>query len=280
LTLADLGVPAETEATIDTAHALRIAATLNREVDVADGAPLPSLWHWAYFTPTARTEHLGLDGHPRLVSPQLEGLPRRMWGAGSVTWHGALIVGQMARRLTRLASVKATQGASGNLLIVGLDHQYLQGDRVVIDEQQSIVYRSPGDPVPLPVDRGTLEPPEDVAQGEIRPDEPQLFRFSAITFNAHRIHYDRPYATAVEGYPGLVVHGPLTSMNLANHVECTTQRPLAYWQFRATAPMFAGCRQWLRSSPADSEGHGEAEVLRNDHVVAMTATYRIGDPRE
>ena len=279
LTLDDLGIPGVTEAVLDTAHARRIAATLDSATAVRAGEPLPSLWHWAYFTPTAATASLGHDGHPRLSSPRLAEFPRRMWGAGTVTWQGDLVVGEPATRTTTITSVKNTTGATGALMIVGLQHVYGQGDHDVIVEQQSIVYRGPADPVPLPVDAAAPTPDAGVVQYERRPDPALLFRFSAVTFNAHRIHYDAPYAADVEGYPGLVVHGPLTSLQLAHHVERTTGRCLGRWQFKATAPMFAGCVQWFQCHPVAHDGTGVARVVRNDGAVAMEATYQMVDHR-
>ena len=275
LTLDDLGVPAVTTVVIDLAHVGRIAATLDHDAPIAPGDALPSLWHWAFFTPTTATTGLGADGHPRLASPRLADFPRRMWGAGTVTWSHDLRVGEPATRTTVLASTKTTSGASGALLIVGLEHRYTQGDREAIVEQQSLVYRAQGDPVAMPHDSAEPVPTDGVVQCEHRPDPALLFRFSAITFNAHRIHYDAPYAREVEGYPGLVVHGPLTSLRLAQHVEQSTGARLAQWQFKATAPMFAGCRQWFQCHPPTAEGAGEARVVRNDGAEAMQAHYRL-----
>lgn len=275
LTLDDLGLPVVTDALIDRAHAVRIAATLDSPNSVDDGDRLPSLWHWAYFTPSAATANLGTDGHPRLISEQLGPFPRRMWGAGSVTWSGDFTVGQVATRTTQLVSTKATSGATGALLIVGLEHRYTQGSRDIAVEQQSIVYRGQGDPVPMPQDGEPPVAPDGSTQREGRPSEALLFRFSAITFNAHRIHYDLPYATGIEGYPGLVVHGPLTSLQLAHHVEQSTGHLLVRWQFKATAPMFAGCRQWFQCDAPAAERTGEARVVRNDGAVAMQAQYTL-----
>ncbi len=275
LTLDDLGLAATTEALIDQAHAMRVAATLDVSVDLTDGSVLPSLWHWTYFTPTTATAGLGPDGHVRLTSPVVAPYPRRMWGAGEVTWHADLRVGAPAVRTTTLASVKHTEGASGALLIVGLQHHYHQHDALIIEEEQSIVYRGEGDPVTLPLEGPMPQPEPGVNQREGRPDPALLFRFSAVTFNTHRIHYDLAYATDIEGYPALVVHGPLTSLQLAQHVESTHARALASWRFKATAPMFCNGRQWFQCGPADRAGDGEARVLRADGIQAMSARYRL-----
>lgn len=279
LTLEDLGVPAFTQVELTVDHARQIAATLDSDAPIRAGEPLPTLWHWAYFTPNAPTATLGIDGHPRLLSSRLADFPRRMWGAGTVTWRGDLRFGESATRVTTLESVKRTTGASGPLLIVGLQHRYDQGGTQVIVEQQSIVYRGAGDPIPLPLDGAAPTPDAGVVQQQRRADPALLFRFSAVTFNAHRIHYDAPYAAQVEGYPGLVVHGPLTSLQLAEHVETTTGRRLGRWQFKATAPMFAGSPQWFQCQPVADDGTGLARVLRNDGAVAMNAVYQVVDHR-
>ena len=280
LTLADIGVPATAEAMVDVAHVERIAATLDAPITPATGDRLPSLWHWAFFTPTAPTSALGTDGHPRLASPALAGHPRRMWGAGVVIWHADLVVGRRVERTSRIAAAKHTQGGSGSLVILTLEHRYAQGGEERIVETQSLVYRTPGAPVPLPEPLDEVpEAPPATTQRHRRPDAPLLFRFSAITFNSHRIHYDAPYAADEEGYPGLVVHGPLTSLMLAEHVESTTGARLARWDFKATAPMFAG--QWTvdRCGPVDVEGTGEATVVRCDGTVAMAARFALGAER-
>jgi len=175
-------------------------------------------------------------------------------------------------------SARTTTGASGTLLLVVVAHEYHQDGVRCIREQQTLVYRDPPtEPVPLPLD----EPGDDVADGTWsttrRPGPPLLFRFSAITFNAHRIHYDLPYAGDVEGYPGLVVQGPLTAMTVAGFVERTAGRRLASFGFKATAPMFAGLRSTIDVTPPSTDGTGAAQVARNDGAVAMRVDYALRD---
>lgn len=280
LTLGDLGVPATATAVLDVAQVERIAATLDATRVPAKGERLPSLWHWAFFTPTAPTAALGADGHPRLASGALAGHPRRMWGAGVVRWSGDLRIGESVERTSRIAAAKHTQGGSGSLVIVTLEHRYAQSGEERIVETQSLVYRTPGSPVERPEMLAEIpEAPQGTVQRRRVPDAPLLFRFSAITFNSHRIHYDAPYAAEEEGYPGLVVHGPLTSLMLAEHVESTTGARLASWDFKATAPMFAG--QWAldRCGLVDADGGGEATVVRGDGTVAMTARFSVETSR-
>jgi 3-methylfumaryl-CoA hydratase len=235
------------------------------------------LWHWAFFTPTTPTASLGADGHPMLSSAALAPHPRRMFGAGSLEWTGNLDVGAVAQRVSAVRSTRATSGASGALLIVTLEHEYHQAGTVRLREQQTLVYRDPpADPVALPIDG----PPPALPTGgwsEVRrPAPPLLFRFSAVTFNTHRIHYDLPYARDVEGYPGLVVHGPLTAITIASFVERSTQRRLATFGFKATAPMFADQPATVVAEPPDpTDGTGTAQMIRTDGVVAMQATYGL-----
>jgi 3-methylfumaryl-CoA hydratase len=276
ITLADLGVPDRSIAVLDAAHVERIAATLDVLPPPGPGDPLPTLWHWAFFTPTTPTAQLGADGHPRLTSPALVPLPRRMWGAGRVEWEQDLRVGEAAERSSAVRSARVTSGGSGSLLIVVLEHEYRQAGVGCLREQQTVVYRdAPADPVPLPVDGPTPERPAGGWAEERCPTSPLLFRFSAITFNTHRIHYDVAYARDVEGYPDLVVHGPLTAITLATFIERCAGHRLATFEFKATAPMFANQRATIMCSPPDADACGTANVVRSDGTVAMHAGYRL-----
>lgn len=276
VSLSDLGVPERSTATFDAAHVTRVAATLDADAP-PHGAALPSLWHWAFFTPTTPTAGLGPDGHPRLASPAMAPFPRRMWGAGRVEWESDLRVGATAERVSAVRSARTTAGASGTLLLVVVDHEYHQDGVRCVREQQTLVYRDPpADPVPLPADAAVIEAPDGALTTQHQPAPTLLFRFSAITFNTHRIHYDLPYARDVEGYPDLVVQGPLTAMTVAGLVERSTGRRLATYEFKATAPMFAGLRSTIAVVPPTADGTGTAQVLRNDGAVAMRVDYAVG----
>src|SRR5690606_5336280 len=172
-TLADLGVPAETTVVLDVGHAERVAATLDRPAP-GDGDRLPSLWHWAWFTPTAPTGGLGPDGHPRLASPRLAAYPRRMWGAGAVTWDGELRVGEAATKRTAIRGVREVSGRSGDLLLVTLEHEVHQGGAVQVREEQSIVYRAQGDPVPMPEGDVATAAPAGGWREVVTPEPPLL----------------------------------------------------------------------------------------------------------
>jgi 3-methylfumaryl-CoA hydratase len=215
-----------------------LAATLDcDETSSAYGANLPALWHWLYFLPRSSQREIGVDGHPKLGGflPPVP-LPRRMWAGGRLQWHAALRVGDALQRTTRIVAVTHKAGRSGDLVFLLLRHELSSGGKLLLIEEQDIVYRAPaqpGDPVPPP----QAAPTDAIWSRKVVPDPVLLFRFSALTFNAHRIHYDRPYATGVEGYPGLVVHGPLLATLLADLAR--RERPDARvtgFSFRAVRP--------------------------------------------
>ena len=185
--------------------------------DLEHGAGLPLLWHWVYLLDRPAQADLGQDGHP--AGGPIASCPgrRRMWAGGRVRASGPLRCGEPATKRTRLQSVQEKQGRSGPLTFIVVEHQILQRGRVVIDERQDIVYLDAasraGQP-PAPSGAGRVLPPAD-SEWAIEVSPTLLFRFSALTYNAHRIHYDRDYAREVEGYPGLLTHGPLQALAMA-----------------------------------------------------------------
>jgi 3-methylfumaryl-CoA hydratase len=204
---------------IDVVRARALAATLDLEPeDIQPGDPLPLGWHWIYFNPTARRSDLGEDGHERRGTflPAID-LPRRMWAGGRLRFLAATELGVTVQRTSTVRSVVHKVGRSGPLAFVSVEHRIHQGDRTLVEERQDLVYL--GDR-PTATEPSATAPTAEVDAGKPRwserctVDEVTLFRFSALTFNGHRIHYDAPYATGVEGYPGLVVHGPLLALLL------------------------------------------------------------------
>lgn len=190
---------------LDTSLASRVAAMLARPFP-QEGEVLPPLWHWAFFQIPVPPSGTGPDGHiaPGEFLPKSEG-NTRMWAGGRVEFHRPLLVGLRAARQSSIKSVTEKTGRSGKLLFVTVEHQYRQNGELCLSEEQDIVYKAPAPP------KLSLDKPVEEAQWStgITPSPLLLFRYSAVTFNGHRIHYDQPYTTGVEGYPDLVVHGPL-----------------------------------------------------------------------
>ena len=221
-----------------------LSATLDRDDPApAAGTDLPPLWHWLYFLPHARQSEIGPDGHPQRGGflPPVP-LPRRMWAGGRLRWDATnpLRVGQEVQRTSTIQSIQHKAGRSGELLFVLVQHQLRNAQGLALTEEHDIVYRSaaqPGEAAPAP-----QKPPLDgqaVWSRSITPDDVLLFRYSALTFNGHRIHYDRTYVTEVEGYPGLIVHGPLIATLLLDLLRRSLPgAQVATFDFRAVRPTF------------------------------------------
>ncbi|MDN5505306.1 MAG: MaoC family dehydratase N-terminal domain-containing protein [Comamonas sp.] len=235
----------ETMSDIITAAPLRaLSATLDRDDPAPEeGSAVPALWHWLYFLPHARQSEIGPDGHARRGGflPPVP-LPRRMWAGGRLRWEAGnpLRVGQQVQRVSTIRSVQHKTGRSGELLFVLVEHRFSNQDGLALTEEHDIVYRAaarPGDPEPPP-----QQPPladQAAWSRTIVPDDILLFRYSALTFNGHRIHYDRRYVTQVEGYPGLIVHGPLIATLLLDLLrrQLPGARVVAF-DFKALRPTF------------------------------------------
>jgi len=225
-----------------TATPLRgLSATLDRhDPSQGPGSAVPPLWHWIYFLPQAPQSQIGADGHPVRGGflPPVP-LPRRMWAGGRLQWEGnVLVVGDAAEKTSRIASVKHKSGRTGDLLFVEVEHAFSNAQGLCLTETHDIVYRAaavPGAPEVPPTAAETGAP----WQREFVPDPVSLFRYSALTFNGHRIHYDRSYVTQEEGYPGLIVHGPLIATLLVDLLRRQVpEARLASFQFRAVRPTF------------------------------------------
>lgn len=216
-----------------------LAATLDRDETYAVGAALPPLWHWLHFLPRAPMREIGPDGHPKRGGflPPVP-LERRMWAGSRIEFLSPLIIGKTIEKRSRIQSVEHKAGRGGDLVFVSVEHAYSAGGEAWIREEQDIVYRAmpePGAPLPSP-----QPAPQDAGfSREITPDPVLLFRYSALTFNGHRIHYDAPYAREVEGYPGLVVHGPLIATLLLDLLRREKpQARVTHFAFRALSPLF------------------------------------------
>ena len=230
--------------TIDPTPVAALAATLDHPAaPVPPGTPLPPLWHWLYFLPLHRHSELGPDGHARRGGflPPVP-LPRRMWAGSQFEFRSSVRVGDAVERRSTIEDVTSKPGRSGPLLFVKVRHELRCNGATepALLEWHDIVYREakqPGaaDPPPPPA------PPGAAWQRAIVPDDVLLFRYSALTFNGHRIHYDRRYVTEVEGYPGLVVHGPLIATLLLDLLRRQLpQAEVADFRFKAVRPTFDG----------------------------------------
>ena len=202
---------------------VRAAATLDRTDPVpADGDPVPPGWHWFYFLPSAPQSEIGDDGHPRLGGflPPVP-LPQRMWAGGRMTFTQPLRVGGSATRESEIIKVEPKSGRSGQLVFVTVRHTISGANGPATIEEHDIVYREEAKPGATPANPPPAPDAIQVADWsrEVIPDPVLLFRFSALTFNGHRIHYDRPYCEQEAGYPGLVFHGPLTFILLLDLVR-------------------------------------------------------------
>jgi len=262
---------ASTLVTHDAAH--RLASCLGVDPGVLESGGLPTLWHWAAFLPEVAAADLGPDGHPRR-RPELAGFPQRMWVGGRVQVHRPIRLGAHAERASRIVQASPKEGGSGRFWLLTVGHTITQGGDRCIEEEQDLVLREASGPVaPVVAAEGAPEAPWVEARVA---EPPLLFRFSAATANAHRIHYDHPYATAVEGYPDLVVHGPLTAILLAELARSRSGAMATGISFRARAPHFANQTFWLTGGPAAVEGGAGADTaaIRADHAVAMTLEAR------
>lgn len=257
------------------AQAQAAAATLNEDIAAyGHGAALPVPWHWFYFLPRAPQPQLDDDGHPKRGGflPPVP-YPRRMFAGSRITVHQPLRLGMPASREGVIQDVQLKSGKSGNLAFVTVGYTFRQDHVVCLHEEQDIVYREPGAPVAAPVPTPWGEPPAGAWTSIVTPDPRLLFRFSALTFNAHRIHYDRPYARDVEGYPGLVVHGPLTAALLAQLVRQRQPRAIRTFTFRGVAPIFDLAPYRLVATPAGDTVALEAQGP--DGRVALQATAEL-----
>ncbi|WP_454691727.1 FAS1-like dehydratase domain-containing protein [Achromobacter aloeverae] len=205
---------------------------------IADLALLPPAWHWMFFAPIARQSEIGADGHPRrggFLPPVA--LPRRMWAGSELQFHRPIRVGDSLARTSRIADVREKAGRTGPLVFVTVNHELSVDGALAISERQDIVYREmPQADEPAPA--SVAAPADAQWTRRIVPDPVMLFRYSALTFNGHRIHYDRSYATSVEHYPGLVVHGPLIATLLLDLLRRELpDATVTHFKFRAVKPL-------------------------------------------
>ncbi len=251
------------------APARLMAATLGQSQNFREGDALPPLWHWLYFLDALPPSELGRDGHPKkggFLPPVA--LPRRMWAGGRFEFHQPLRLGEEIEKRSSIIKLEEKRGRSGALCFVTLRHTLSQNGEATVTEEHDIVYREDPDPSrPVPPPEMS---PEGAAFSElVQPDPVILFRYSALTFNGHRIHYDVDYARNVEGYDGLVFHGPLTATLLVDLVTRHEGRPPIRFEFRGLAPISGNAPFHIEGRRCD--GGYDLWAKRADGALAMRA---------
>jgi 3-methylfumaryl-CoA hydratase len=268
--LADAGFSPTATASVAHDHAALLAAALDADPWVLAGGELPLPWHWTCFLPDVPTGALGADGHPQWRA-EMAAFPQRMWVGGRLRGARPLMIGKPAARSSRLRSAERKDGSTGRFWLVTVEHSITQGGELCIEEEQDLVLREPGDAA-APGPDADDAPAADWVEMRVA-DPVLLFRYSALTFNAHRIHYDAPYATGIEGYPDLVVQGPLTATLLCELARVRTGQPVRALSFRARVPLFANRRFWLVGDTTDAGA--DLAAVRGDGQTAMTLTAAL-----
>ena len=224
---------------IDTRQAELLAATFDTDTPKKDDA-LPACWHWAWFNDAKPHSELGRDGHPKrggnALLPPIT-LPRRMWAGGEIKFLNPIIIGKEITKTSTIENIAEKNGSTGQLCIVTVLHELFDGKTLCISEQQNLVFRE--DPNSNKSKVILIAPPKNAELSRIiKPDPVTMFRYSALTFNGHRIHYDVDYARDIEGYEGLVFHAPLTATLLLGLANEMADKPISHFNYRATAPLF------------------------------------------
>jgi 3-methylfumaryl-CoA hydratase len=260
--------------TLDLRQARHMQLALDQPATLSFGDALPPFWHYLYFNPQLRASELAADGHERLgrFLPDM-GLPRRMWAGGRVEIARPLKLGQAVEKTTTITDIALKEGRSGRLGFVTTTHDFSANGAVCFTETQNIVYRDLPSP-DTPARAGRQAPAGAAWSRRVIPDPVLLFRYSALIFYGHRIHYDADYTRQTEGYPRLVVHGPLTATLLIGFgLEQAAGRRLTAVNLRAMAPLFA-------PDPVILEGKPEGDTLavwarKEDGTLAMTVTLEF-----
>ena len=268
-----IGKTQKIEAMISAETANLMQVTLNRDPSFKNGDELPPAWHWLYFHQPVRADMLGVEGHAELgqfmppVSFGGDQPPRRMWAGGNFTFDRPIHIGDYATKRSTIQSITPKEGRSGKLVFVIVAHEVSVNGERCLREEQTIVYREP-----VQASTGQSGSVEQVEDGEFSaeylPDPIMLFRYSALTFNGHRIHYDVDFCRDHEGYPGLVVHGPLTATLLLDlFYHRYPRKRITTFSYRGRSPLFV---------PNPFQVHGQADgkawATNDEGGVAMTAT--------
>ncbi|MFL5806804.1 MAG: MaoC family dehydratase N-terminal domain-containing protein [Roseiflexaceae bacterium] len=268
-----LGKSSTSAAHLNAEQANRMAATLDRDPTFQAGDELPPAWHWLYFHDIVKASDVGLDGHPKLgvVMPPVP-LPRRMWAGGGFVFHTPLRLGDTVQKTSVIRSITPKEGRSGPLYFVGLEHIFMTKGELNLVEEQTIVYRElTSDAKPS---KAQAAPSDADYSQRYALNSTALFRYSALTFNGHRIHYDLDYCRDVEGYPNLVIHGPLIATLLLD-LYVQQNKPLKRFNYRAKSPLFLP-HAFTVNGKADGRS---ARLWASDHTggLAMEADVDLFD---
>ena len=254
----------------------RLSATLDHSAPRAtQGEPLPECWHWLYFQPEASTAQIDVDGHPKRGTflPPVP-LPRRMWAGSELGFHAPLLVGDEVRRVSEVEAVDLKSGSVGPLVFVTLIHKFYARDTLCLEEKQTLVCRPDQMGATPPAKARTTVPADSTWSRVVSPSPVLLFRYSALTFNSHRIHYDRDYAMMNEGYAGLVVQGPLTATLLLDLVHRhQPEARLTAFQFRGLRPLLEPSQFTLGGTP--TQDGIELWAVDAAGEVAMKASAQV-----
>lgn len=246
---------------LTTGPAEALAGLLDVPMPDVERDGMPMCWHWIYLLDRPAQSELGVDGHVAAGGVPLppESGWRRMWAGGQIRMEGSLRTGQVAERRTWLLRSSDKIGRSGKLRLAEVAHEITQGGQIVVRERQDIIYREPGALAPT-ADQSPSARGETLPGWRIPVDPTLLFRFSALTYNGHRIHYDREFATQTEGYPGLVVHGPLQALAMAEGLRSSVSLPPTplIFDYRLVAPLYEG--QGMRVLAHSSEDGPTASI--------------------
>lgn len=270
-----VGRTAAAEERIDLWPLAGLSAALDLPEGPGEGDEVLPLAHWAYFPPAVPQSRIGPDGHPRrgdFLPPLPQ--PRRMWAGSEIAFVSPIRVGSRARKTARIAAISEKTGKSGALVFVSVHNEYEVDGNLALTEVQSLVYRD--DPAPGEAPPPAKQAPADAAWSVRHlPDPVLLFRYSAVTFNAHRIHYDEPYAKHVEGYPGIIVQGQLTAtLMLQACLKANPGRRPAEFSFRAVKPLFSGAPFFVEGAPGAEEGAFRLWARNAAGELSMTADLK------
>ena len=254
-----------------------LTATLDRhDPPPREGDAIPEGWHWSYFLETAPASELAHDGHPKRGGflPPVS-LPRRMWAGGRLDFRRPIRIGEKLTRESEILSVEPKSGKSGNLVFVTVRHTVSASNEIAVVEEHDIVYRDaakPGTQNSAPAVAGKPAPANTVWRHDVMPDEAMLFRYSALIFNAHRIHYDIDYCRKEECYPGLIVHGPLQTTLLLDLSRRNAGKPARKLDYRAVSPLFHNEKLTVGGIPSADGGSAQVWTSGPAGAIAMTGT--------